>query len=269
MTTEVTINYSDQEMLRTLKETIAQALTDSELRLFIEVCRSTGLNPFKREIWCIKVNKSAPVQVMTGINGFFTIANRHPQYDGIHTSTAGEVKLPGGGIAPASATSIVYRKDRKIPMECTAYWSEYGKSHGVWKQYPSIMLIKCAESLALRKSFPQELNGVYTVEEMQTTDPVPGAVNVQPESGAVYVKERETQKNERVVLNENDGHGVVKRPPHSPAVAKLSSKILMAKTMPQLRVVGTEIMDSQQLSASEKEVLRSIYLTTVASLKGG
>jgi phage recombination protein Bet len=152
------VNYNDSKLIETLKSTVAQGLTDPEFRLFTEFCKSTGLNPFKKEIWAIKAG--GRLQLMTGINGYLSIANSHPQFDGMEV----DVELLNG--KPMKAVAKVYRKDRKYPSVGIALMSEFGKSTPVWSQMPSVMLTKVAKSIALREAFTQELGGLYTEEEM-------------------------------------------------------------------------------------------------------
>jgi phage recombination protein Bet len=147
------------EMLNTLRNTVAPGLTDPEFMLFAEMCRATGLNPATKEIWAIKAG--GRLQLMTGINGFLKIANSHPQFDGMEVEFERDEK--GQLVA---ATAKVYRKDRRFPSIATAYMAEYGKQTPIWKQMPSIMLSKCAKSLAIREAFINELGGLYTAEEM-------------------------------------------------------------------------------------------------------
>lgn len=147
------------EMLNTLRNTVAPGLTDPEFLLFAEMCRATGLNPATKEIWAIKAG--GRLQLMTGINGFLKIANSHPQFDGMEVEFERDDK--GQLVA---ATAKVYRKDRRFPSIATAYMAEYGKQTPIWKQMPSIMLSKCAKSLAIREAFINELGGLYTAEEM-------------------------------------------------------------------------------------------------------
>lgn len=153
------------EMLQALRNTVAPGLTEPEFLLFAEMCRATGLNPATKEIWAIKAG--GRLQLMTGINGFLRIANSHPQFDGM------EVSFEWDGKALVSCTVKVHRKDRKFPSIATAYWSEYSKPSPVWKQMPTVMLSKCAKSLAIREAFIQELGGLYTAEEMPASFAAP------------------------------------------------------------------------------------------------
>lgn len=169
------IDYSNAKMLETIRNTVAAGATDAELEMFIALCKSTGLNPFKKEIWFIKtkgytrrdgVAVDGRVQVMTGINGFFQIANRHPQFDGMEEP---EFQEDANG-RPIKCTVRVHRKDRKIPSTGVARWAEFfpGKTEKgltLWETKPFHMLAKIAKAIALREAFPQELNGLYTEDE--------------------------------------------------------------------------------------------------------
>lgn len=163
---------NNMEMLAALRNSVAPGLTDPEFALFAEMCRATKLNPATKEIWAIKAG--GRLQLMTGINGFLKIANSHPAYDGM------EVEFERDGDKIVSATAKVYRKDRRFPAVATAFMSEYAKPTPIWKQMPSVMLAKCAKSLAIREAFVQELGGLYTAEEMPAEFGTPKAYEPPP-----------------------------------------------------------------------------------------
>lgn len=147
------------DQLAVIKANLAIGATDEELQFFLEFCKASGLNPLTKEVWFIKT-KERP-QIMTGINGYWRIANEHPEYDGAVES----LEFDSAG-APISARCEVYRKDRKYPAVGIALLKEYKKNTPVWGMMPSIMLGKCAASIAIRKAFPSQLGGSYTQEEL-------------------------------------------------------------------------------------------------------
>ena len=161
------------EKLRLLKDTIASDLTIAELGLFCEVARAKGLDPFARQIYAVK--RGGKMTIQTGIDGFRSIAERTKKYRG----QSGPWWCGEDGIwkevwtsnqPPFAAKVEIHRQDFNVPLAGIAHFKEYAQSYGLWKSHPCTMIAKCAESVALRRAFPQQLSGIYTADEISTVD---------------------------------------------------------------------------------------------------
>jgi len=187
-------SWSPQQVAA-LRQLGVDAAADGDLSVFFHVCNRTGLDPFARQIYMIGRNSKnmrtnqweTKYTIQTGIDGFRLIARRAS--DRARTTLGYEDTVWCGDDGqwtdvwlsdkpPRAAKLAVIRDGQRYPA--VALMSEYmgtdkqGNPTRMWQTKGALMLAKCAEALALRKAFPQDLSGLYTADEMQqSNDEVP------------------------------------------------------------------------------------------------
>jgi phage recombination protein Bet len=186
-----------RDQIELLKRTICKGATDDELDLFLYQCKRTRLDPFTRQCYFMKRrerNKDTGAyedvgRFETSIDGLRLIAERTGKYAGQVPPQWAEVVRKGAESTlvwyevwpypdrdPYAARVGVLRRDFDVPLIAPARWDAYkqvtreGSLNAMWKKRGAEQLAKCAESLALRQAFPNEMSGVYTTEEMAGQD---------------------------------------------------------------------------------------------------
>lgn len=185
----------NSEEIDLIRNTVAKGATDNELKLFLYQAQRTGLDPLTRQIYFVKRGMSATVQ--TSIDGFRVIAERSGQYAG-----QDEPQFEEGPNHPIKCTVTVYKfapSGERYPAGVgVAYWDEYCPPAGqdmLWRRLKHTLLSKCAEALALRKAFPQDLSGLYTDEEMdQMGDVVDSDIKNLEEQKELPIEEDQRQR---------------------------------------------------------------------------
>jgi phage recombination protein Bet len=177
-----------REQVDLLKRTIAKGSTDDELKLFVNVCNKTGLDPFARQIYAVKRwdgrERREVMSIQVSIDGFRLIADRSCANRGLLRGEEPTQWADDNGVwhdewlkttPPAGArytVVITHPSGAQARFTAVARYSAYaqktkeGKPSGLWGQMGDVMIAKCAEALALRKAFPAELAGLYTTDEM-------------------------------------------------------------------------------------------------------
>lgn len=181
MTTDVKALTVPSDKNELVREQYAKGLTDNEFQVFLELANRYGLDPFARQIWAVKGYGSNPAQIMVARDGYLAIAHRSGQFDGMSDP---EYTYDDKG----KLTSVrihVYRKDMSHPFTGEAWDDEDNLHQSVWNKRPRTMLLKVAESRALRKAF--SVSGTYSPEEMGyeeqpiKIEPKPSDIKVKPE----------------------------------------------------------------------------------------
>lgn len=151
-------------------------VTDSEVLMFIELCKAQKLNPFIREAYLIKFGNS-PANIVVGKDVFVKRAYRNPNFEGMKAGIVvlkadGSMEYREGSLKAPKETLVggwceVYVKDMKFPIRSEVSMEEYSKGQSTWKQMPCVMIRKCAMVTALREAFPEDLQGMYDAAEIQ------------------------------------------------------------------------------------------------------
>lgn len=163
----------DAQRVDLIKQSIMRGASPLELGLFLDLCRAKRLDPLTKQIYAIKTSQGW--QYFASIDGLRVIAQRSGEYAG---QVGPEWFGPDGEWvdvwlqpqSPAAARVGVLRRGWSTPMWGVATFKSYGKQSPIWGKMADVMLAKCAESVALRKAFPDDLSGLYVREEFRDTD---------------------------------------------------------------------------------------------------
>jgi len=171
------------ENIQALKNQIMpRGSTDDQLKMFLHVIKTTNLDPFNRQIYAIPT--AGKITYQTSIDGFRLIAQR----SGVYAGQIGPFWCGDDGVwcdvwlksdLPAAAKVGVIRKGFSEPIYGVAILRERKGTTPMWNKMPTHMLAKVAESLALRKAFPNELSGLQTKEEMEDCIEVESSVTTE------------------------------------------------------------------------------------------
>jgi phage recombination protein Bet len=170
-----------KDQLELVRRTVANGATNDELALFLYDCDRRGIHPLDKLLHFTKRGgKYTPV---TSIDFMRAQAAMSGEMAGSEDATFTE---DGGKLVSASVTVYRMTAGQRFPYTATARWAEYCPDNApMWKRMPHTMLGKCAEALALRKAFPQQLAGLYSREEMDQADgPIMAVVQPAPAQAA-------------------------------------------------------------------------------------
>lgn len=176
---ELTVITKDSQVttvsIDDVKKYIAPGATDKELFMFMNIAKSYGLNPFKREVHWVKYQNN-PGQIIVGYETYLKRAERTGLLDGWKCWIEGEG-------SSAKAVIEIHRKDQAQPFVWEVYREEFDKGQSVWKQMWRFMLKKVAISQGFRLAFPEEMGGMpYIPEEIngRTSEELPKTEILEP-----------------------------------------------------------------------------------------
>ncbi len=194
------LNYS-AEQIQLIKSQICKGATDDELRLFLYTAKRAGVDPLLKQIYAVR--RGGQMVIQMGIDGFRAVAAKQGDY---YPGDESFEYDDAGNLVCAKVTIHKLLPNGQLHAFCKpAYWVEfaqyqYNKTTGAkelaqfWKQFPRVMLAKCAEASALRKGWPNVFGKIYAPEELNA------AIEGKDEAPAVVISIEDQNKEPKTVF---------------------------------------------------------------------
>jgi phage recombination protein Bet len=167
------------EQRELVKKTCFPDASNDELSMFLHVAAQSGLDPLRKQIHAIRTG--GRISFVVDINGLQARAAREPDFRGIEHAVVFEgddfvwdamlgapVKHHSNPFRakPIGAWARVFRDGMK-PFVSLVRMDEYANPrNGLWREKPSVMILKVAKSTALRLAYPEQLGPLYERAEL-------------------------------------------------------------------------------------------------------
>ena len=136
------LNVDADSLLSTLKGTVCKGCSDAEMMTFAIVANEYQLNPFTKQLYAFPAKGGGIVPVVS-VDGWISMANNHPQMDGIEFE---DVHDQSGNLV--SIACSIFRKDRSRPIRVMEYLDECKRPTDPWKMPHRMLrhkaLIQCS-----------------------------------------------------------------------------------------------------------------------------
>lgn len=186
-------------------------VSDQEVAMFIRTCQAKKLDPFENgEVYLIKYDDKAPANLVVGYFAYIRRADHFPDYRGFKAGITVVRKKPDGDIDVIQKEgTCIYKAlgEELIGGWCRVFrdrgngvieenftevsLDEYSTGKSNWNAKPATMIRKVAVSQAFRSAFPNEYEGLYTVDEMEASGAIPADYTIVPETGEVIENQRD------------------------------------------------------------------------------
>jgi len=215
-----TLTGFSPEAIAIVKNTVAKGTTDTELAFFLSICKSVNLNPLNKEIWCYKDTRGNLLS-FAGRDGFLKRAQESPLWNGmtsfaVYSNDDFDMDVTKGAIDHKpnfkdrgkilGAYAIVKPKGAEFPTIEWADFSTYDKGYNTWKSDPAAMIVKVAETHALKKAF-----GITVLQSEY--DYVPKGEIVEPldHTGSIPEQDPELISNLKIAVSEFENYDELKK----------------------------------------------------------
>ncbi len=148
-----------------IRSFICPEATNADIFNFLASCKAMNLNPFKKEVYLVKMQANKPAAIIVDYKVYLARAYGDPNYRGFRCEENYQ------GQKCTGATCTIYFRDGRPPFEWTCLMDEFNKKQALWLIQPVFQIKKTAIKQAHYLAIPKAYEGLPDLEEVEVVEP--------------------------------------------------------------------------------------------------